>query len=80
MYKAWTGDPGHGEANRAALGEIVGRWYPRSSEAVRTYARGIAELAGSGSILGAAERSFAELAASLTKVGVPVPTTEGARA
>ena len=40
----------------------------------------IAELAGSGSIVGAADRSFAELAASLTKVGVPVPITEGAQA
>jgi len=37
-------------------------------------------VAGSGSIVGAADRSFAELAASLTKVGVPVPATEGAQA
>ena len=71
LYKAWTADPGHGEANREVLGEIVARWYPRACEAVRTYAGGIAELAGSASIMGAAERSFAELAASLTKVGVP---------
>ena len=80
LYKAWTGDPGHGEANREVLGEIVARWYPRACDAIRTYAGGIAELAGSASIVGAAERSFAELAASLTKVGVPVPTTEGAQA
>ena len=72
--------PATARRTATALGEIVARWYPRSSEAVRTYAGGIAELAGSGSILGAAERSFAELAASLTKVGVPVPTTEGAQA
>ena len=50
LYKAWTADPGHGEANREVLGEIVARWYPRASEAVRTYAGGIAELAGSASI------------------------------
>jgi phenol hydroxylase P1 protein len=80
LYKAWTGDPGHGEANREVLGEIVARWYPRSCEAARAFAGGIAELAGSASIVGAAERGFAELAASLTKVGVPVPTTEGAQA
>ena len=34
------GRPGHGEANRKVLGDIVARWYPRASEAVRTYAGG----------------------------------------
>jgi hypothetical protein len=44
------------------------------------YAHGIANQAGSVSVVGATERGFAELAASLTKAGIPVETTERARA
>jgi phenol hydroxylase P1 protein len=80
LFKAWTTDPEHGEANRAVLEEMVGRWYPRACEAVGAVAQGIADLAGSVTVVGAAERGFAELAASMTKLGVPVTPYEGVRA
>lgn len=80
LLKAWTGDPGHGEDNRKVLGEIVARWYPQACGAVGTFARGIADQAGSASIVGAAERGVAEVAASLTRAGIPVEPVEGANA
>jgi phenol hydroxylase P1 protein len=76
LLKAWTNDPGHGQDNRNVLGEMVSRWYPRACDAVRTFAQGIAEQAGSVSSVAAAERGFAELAASLTKVGIPADAIE----
>jgi phenol hydroxylase P1 protein len=80
LFKAWTGDPQHAEANRKVLGDIVARWYPQACEAVRSYAQGMADLAGSVTVVGAAERGFAEVAASLSKAGVPMPAQEGAGA
>jgi phenol hydroxylase P1 protein len=79
LLKAWTKDPQHGEANQKELGEIVARWYPRACDAVRTYAEGVAEMAGSKSVAGAAERGFAELAAALRKLNIPVEAGEEAR-
>ncbi len=80
LVKAWTTDPEHGAANRKELADIVDRWYPLTCDAVRMYTEGIAELAGSVSIVAAAERGFAELSASLTKAGVPVGSSTGAQA
>jgi phenol hydroxylase P1 protein len=71
LLKAWTGDPGHGEENRKVLSEIVAHWYPRACEAMGTFGQGIAVQAGSTSVIGATERGFAELVASLTKAGIP---------
>jgi phenol/toluene 2-monooxygenase (NADH) P1/A1 len=80
LLKAWTSDAQHSEENRKVLGDIVARWYPRACDAVREYAHGIAEQAGSVTVVGAAERGFAEVAASLAKAGIPVETAQGARA
>jgi phenol/toluene 2-monooxygenase (NADH) P1/A1 len=77
LLKAWANDPEHGEANRKALGDIAARWYPQVTEAVRSLAEGIAGL-GSATVLSAAERGAAEALADLTKLGVPVPTSQGA--
>jgi phenol hydroxylase P1 protein len=78
LLKAWANDPEHGEANRQALGDIVARWYPQVTEAVRSVAQGIADL-GSATVLAAAERGAAEGVADLVRLGVPVPTTQGAQ-
>jgi hypothetical protein len=78
LLKAWANDPTHGEANRRALGDIVARWYPQVTEAVRSVAQGIAAL-GSVTVLAAAERGAAEGVADLARLGVPVPTTQGAQ-
>lgn len=81
LLKAWVKDPEHGEANAKSLGAIVDRWYPQSQDAVRLYAKGIGEKAGSASIVGAAERFATELVHSLTKIGIPVAAaTAGVRA
>lgn len=78
LIKSWTGDPRHGEGNRKVLGDIVDHWFPPAREAVQTFAAGLAEQAGSVSVVGAAERGVAELAASLTRVGIPVLASQGA--
>jgi phenol hydroxylase P1 protein len=80
LVKAWTKDSQHGETNTAALGAIVERWYPRACAAVQLFARGLADSAGSQSVVGAAERGVAELAASLAKSGIPIKAAEGASA
>jgi phenol/toluene 2-monooxygenase (NADH) P1/A1 len=83
LLKAWTKDPNHGEENRKALEGMVSRWYPRACAAVSIFAQGIADQAGSLSIVGAAERGFAETAALLTKAGIPtdaINTVKGADA
>ena len=49
----------------------------RACDAVGTYAQGIADQAGSISIVGAAERGFAETAAALTKIGIPTEPSTG---
>lgn len=78
LVKAWTGDPQHGEANIKVLSRIADRWYPRACTAVHTFAEGFAASTGSTSILAAADRGAAELAAELTKAGIPVTAAEGA--
>ncbi|GEL18832.1 phenol 2-monooxygenase [Pseudonocardia asaccharolytica] len=80
LIKAWTKDPQHSDANTKVLGEVVDRWYPRACGAVREFARGLADSAGSVSVAGAAERGVAELAASLTRAGIPVNAPEGVTA
>jgi phenol hydroxylase P1 protein len=77
LYKAWANDPDHGDGNRKALGDIVARWYPQVTDAVRSLAQGIAAL-GSVTVVSAAARGAAEAAADLTKLGVPVTTSQGA--
>jgi phenol hydroxylase P1 protein len=79
LMKAWTTDAEHGEANRKVLGDIVGRWYPQVTEAVRAFAAGVAQDVGSKSVMSAAERVAAESAASLGQLGIPL-TAQGARA
>ena len=49
-----------------------------NSRLVSTFAEGIADQAGSLSIVGAAERGVAETAALLTKAGIPTQAIEGA--
>ena len=80
LMKAWTADPEHAESNRRVLGEIVDRWYPRTCDAVLTFAQAIADQAGSVTVVGAAERGFAELAASLSNAGIPTTAPIGASA
>ena len=78
LVKAWTNDPQHAEANRKVLGLSADRWYPRACDAVNTFAAGLAESAGSTTVMAAAARGAAELAAELSKAGIPTSATEGA--
>jgi phenol/toluene 2-monooxygenase (NADH) P1/A1 len=78
LLKAWTSDPQHAESNRKVLGEITNRWYPQVSAAVHSFAKGLADSAGSVTIVSACERSAAESAAALAKFGIDVPTPQGA--
>lgn len=77
LVKAWVADPKHGETNARILAEIADRWYPRARTATRQMAQGLADLAGSNTILSAIDRGAAETAAKLRNAGVPLATTEG---
>ena len=77
LVKAWVKDAAHGEANAKALAGFADRWYPRANAAVRQFAEGLAESAGSTTVLGATDRNAAELAARLRKAGVPLAAGEG---
>ncbi|MGD9527419.1 phenol 2-monooxygenase [Pseudonocardia sp.] len=79
LLKAWTSDTQHGDANAKVLAEIADQWYPRAVEAVRIYAAALAESAGSTSVVSAAERGAAEVAAELTKAGVAVSAAGAVR-
>lgn len=79
LVKAWTKDPQHGEANAKVLAEIADRWYPRACEAVQTFAAALADSAGSTSIVAAAERGAAEVAAEWTKAGIPISAVGAVR-
>jgi phenol hydroxylase P1 protein len=78
LYKAWAGDPEHADGNRKVLGDMATRWYPQARAAVRSFAEGVAQATGSQTVVGAADRSAAETAAELAKVGISVATEEGA--
>jgi phenol/toluene 2-monooxygenase (NADH) P1/A1 len=78
LLKAWATDPEHGESNREAMGDIVGRWFPIVHSAVAEYAVGIAEAAGSTTAVAAVERSSAELTNQLKKLGVHVRAVQEA--
>ncbi len=78
LFKAWTKDPQHGAANAKVLAGIADRWYPPACAAVRSFAEGLAESAGSVTILSAADRGAAELAATLAAAGIPVSANAGA--
>jgi hypothetical protein len=58
--------------------DIVARWYPAATAAVGEFAAGVAEAAGSTTVIGATERAAAESADQLAKIGIQVPTTQGA--
>lgn len=77
LVKAWVTDPEHGPANAQALGGIADSWYPRARAATRRFAEGLAEQAGSTTILAAIDRGAAETAATLRSAGIPLATTEG---
>ena len=77
LLKAWATDPEHGESNREAMGDIVGRWFPIVHTAVAEFAVGIAEAAGSTTAVAAVERSSAELTNQLKKLGVHVRARSG---
>jgi phenol/toluene 2-monooxygenase (NADH) P1/A1 len=77
LVKAWVKDAAHGEANAKALAGFADRWYPRANAAVRQFAEGLAESAGSTTVLGATDRNAAELAARLRKAGIPLAAGEG---
>jgi phenol hydroxylase P1 protein len=78
LFKAWTTDPQYGETNTKVLVEIADRWYPQACDAMGTFARGLADQAGSVTVISAVERAAAELAASLARAGIHVSTTQGA--
>lgn len=77
LRKAWVNDPQYGDANSKVLSEIAERWYPQAVEAVQTFAKALAESAGSTTIVSAAERGAAEVAAVLTKAGISVSAGAG---
>lgn len=72
LVKAWANDPSHGDANRTVMSAIADRWYPQACEAVHTIAGGVAEQAGSTTAMAAADRSAAEVAGELGKIGITV--------
>jgi phenol hydroxylase P1 protein len=78
LIKAWTGDPTHGESNRKVLADIADRWYPAACDAMRSITHGVAEQAGSVTVVAAADRAAAESAAELTKAGITLTTGAGA--
>jgi phenol hydroxylase P1 protein len=78
LLKAWATDPEHGAANREAMGDIVGRWFPVVHIAVAEFAVGIAEAAGSKTATAAVERSTAELTNQLEKLGIHVGAVQEA--
>ena len=78
LLKAWSEDPQHGESNRKVLGDIVDRWYPQACAAVRLLAEGVAEAAGSTTLIAAADRAAAESAGELSKYGIRVTAQQGA--
>ena len=80
LLKAWTTDPQHGESNIKILSDIASRWYPQVSEAVQTFAQGVAESAGSTTIMSGCDRAAAESAAELAKFGIHVPAGQEATA
>jgi phenol/toluene 2-monooxygenase (NADH) P1/A1 len=79
LLKAWATDPTHGEDNRKVLGDFVGRLFPAVNVAVTDFAAGLADAAGSTTVNGAVERSSAELAAQLEKLGVQARVQEARR-
>jgi phenol hydroxylase P1 protein len=78
LLKAWSEDPQHGESNRKVLGDIADRWYPQACAAVRLLAEGVAEAAGSTTLIAAADRAAAEAAGELSKYGIRVAAQQGA--
>jgi phenol hydroxylase P1 protein len=78
LLKAWSQDPQHGESNRKVLSDIVDRWYPQACAAVRLLAEGVAEAAGSTTLIAAADRAAAEAAGELSKYGIRVTARQGA--
>ncbi|HKN89590.1 MAG TPA: phenol 2-monooxygenase, partial [Acidimicrobiia bacterium] len=76
LIKAWTGDATHGDSNRKVLADIADRWYPAACDAMRSITHGVAEQAGSVTVVAAADRAAAESAAELAKVGITL--TKGA--
>jgi hypothetical protein len=80
LVKAWIKDTGHGEANAKVLAGYVDRWYPQAVAVAREFAAGLAESAGSTTVLAATDRGAAEVAARLRKAGIPLAVTEGAPA
>ncbi|HVH23615.1 MAG TPA: phenol 2-monooxygenase [Pseudonocardia sp.] len=80
LVKAWIKDTDHGEANAKVLAGYVDRWYPQAVAVAREFAAGLAESAGSTTVLAATDRGAAEVAARLRKAGIPLAVTEGAPA
>lgn len=76
LVVAWVRDPELGEANRAALGDILGRWLPRALAAVRTLAAAMEADHGSTTSVAATDAAGADLVAKFEKVGVPAPAAE----
>ena len=77
LVKAWIKDANHGENNAKVLAGIADRWYPRAVAAAREFAKGLADEAGSTSMIAATERGAAEVAARITKAGIPLAATQG---
>ena len=80
LLKAWSNDVQYGESNRKVMTDIVAHWYPDVCRAVATFAAGIADAAGSTTVVAAADRAAAEAAAGLTKFGIHVGSEQGATA
>jgi phenol hydroxylase P1 protein len=77
LLKAWVEDPQHGAANLKAMNEVIARWYPAAVAAMNEFAAGVADAAGSTTVIGAVQRAAAESAGQLRKLGISVPD-EGA--
>ncbi|MBI1349903.1 MAG: phenol 2-monooxygenase [Actinomycetales bacterium] len=72
LVAAWLGDPTHGEANKDAANEVVGRRWNQIVEAVSDLAAAVDARVDAGAVANV-EASAAALAERLTAAGLTVP-------
>lgn len=73
LLRAWTADPGHGEANAAALAEATRAWLPRAEQAVAALAAAADAIVPTGARQAAAElavQARRDLAAAGIEAGI----------
>jgi len=72
LLKAWVGDPEHGAANTAVLGQMVRHWLPQASAAVGKLAVKIEEDLARDGAVSAADKYRVEVTKRYADLGIPV--------